>query len=389
MNNRVLLVTSSFSAVDINDIRFIPDLSRSLAESFEVFVLAPPDGKSKLFEEWERVKIYRHRVTPIGDFGLCYGDGILPNIQKNLFRVFLIPFYLISQVFSIAYLVKKFDIKVIYANWLVPAGFSAVLFKTLFKRDLKILCTLRGSDMNLFLDPFSLLVKKFTLGGIDVLTAVSKQLSDKAHSLGYKKEIMILPTGVNTNEFFPVGNKTINNHKIIYVGRLIRSKGLELLVKAFALCLKKCPDASLTIIGEGDLSWDIKEQIKKLGISDAVTLVGEVKNSDLPKYYRDSDLFCLPSLTEGFSVSVSEAFSCGLPAVTNNIPVFKELESAYGILKSLNVENIEEFGETLAGVLLDTNFLLSVGKKVREYALKNLNRANTVQKYKIILKSLL
>lgn len=92
----------------------------------------------------------------------------------------------------------------------------------------------------------------------------------------------------------------------IYVGRFIHCKNLENLVAAF----EKFPDCTLTMVGYGELEAKLRAVSPK-----NVKFTGGVENARLPDYYRQNDVFILPSFSEPWGLVVEEALNNGLPVI--------------------------------------------------------------------------
>ncbi len=90
-------------------------------------------------------------------------------------------------------------------------------------------------------------------------------------------------------------------------------KRFSLLLRAFALLAPRFPDWTLTLCGGGRDAGRYTKLIARLGIRDRVELPGMA--DDMPRWYRESDLFCIPSRYEGFGLVTAEAGGFGLPAV--------------------------------------------------------------------------
>jgi glycosyltransferase involved in cell wall biosynthesis len=100
---------------------------------------------------------------------------------------------------------------------------------------------------------------------------------------------------------------------LLSVGRLSYQKNYESLVRAFASVADDFPAWKLRIVGEGERRPEIEALVSELSLSDLVELPGPVR--DVSAEYRSSDLFCLPSLWEGFPNTLAEAMAHGLPCV--------------------------------------------------------------------------
>ena len=116
----------------------------------------------------------------------------------------------------------------------------------------------------------------------------------------------------------------------MFVGSLILVKDPITLVKAIDKIIETQNNIHLEIVGKGELYNEIKCLIDKLGISNNVKLVGQLKWTDLILHYNASDLFVLPSLGEGCPLVLLEAMAFGLPVLTSNIATCSEVISDAG-----------------------------------------------------------
>jgi glycogen synthase len=101
----------------------------------------------------------------------------------------------------------------------------------------------------------------------------------------------------------------------LYVGSLVRTKGVDLLLEAFAKCRAEDPALTLTIVGEGALAGGLSQRAAALGVSDAVTFTGAVPPTAASQLMLDHDLLVHPSKRETFGVVVVEALASGMPVL--------------------------------------------------------------------------
>lgn len=106
------------------------------------------------------------------------------------------------------------------------------------------------------------------------------------------------------------------NKVFISIGRQVYQKGFWHLIKAFKAVHDKVPNTRLILIGKGEQEEQIKQLIHELGISDEVLLLGYQRNPF--KYIKNSDVYVLSSLFEGFPNAMVEAMACGCPVVADD-----------------------------------------------------------------------
>lgn len=150
-------------------------------------------------------------------------------------------------------------------------------------------------------------LKRIFLSRVSKVFASGKMHKKLLDALEYRGEVAItkgvgIYNIVDTPPFAP--KSEIRN--FIYVGRFIPCKNLENLVEAF----KKFPDCTLTMVGYGELEAKLRAAAPK-----NVKFVGAVENARLPDYYRQNDVFILPSFSEPWGVVVEEALNNGLPVI--------------------------------------------------------------------------
>lgn len=115
----------------------------------------------------------------------------------------------------------------------------------------------------------------------------------------------------------------INDRHLVlaYIGRISKEKNLKILIKAFLdLEMPIRKNLKLLIVGEGEQLNELKSSVH---LSDEVLFLGH--RTDIGQILSLSDVFVLPSLTEGFPLSLLEAMSFGKAIIASNIPAIKEI----------------------------------------------------------------
>ena len=145
------------------------------------------------------------------------------------------------------------------------------------------------------------------------------------------RKVVTIPNGVDTARFAPVDQEGARAalglapaaRVVGTVGRLDPVKDQAGLVEAFAAVRREHPAARLVIAGDGPCAADLRARVERLGLGDAVALLGE--RHDIPRVLAALDVFVLPSIAEGMSNTVLEAMATGLPVVATRVGANPEL----------------------------------------------------------------
>lgn len=136
----------------------------------------------------------------------------------------------------------------------------------------------------------------------------------------------------------------------LFVGRLQQIKGLDVLLGAWSLLPNHIrSSATLLLVGDGNEHQNLADLVCSLRMKESVHIVGERRN--VRDYYWASDVFILPSRTEGLSNAMIEAMSCGLPVVASRVGGSLDLieEAKHGYL--FDSENCEDLAEKICSII--------------------------------------
>jgi glycosyltransferase involved in cell wall biosynthesis len=190
--------------------------------------------------------------------------------------------------------------------------------------------------------------------------------------------ILEIPNGVDTTVFTPrQGDSADQTPHLLFVGRLARQKGVDVLLDAIA-ALRHQP-WQLTIVGDGPERAPLARQAAQLGLAHRVHFLGWVQREDLPAVYRASDLFVFPSHDEGMPNVVLEAMASGLPIVATRVPGNDELIRDNGAL--VPPGDAPAFARALSPLLAHTDQRLKLGARGRALALAHYSWAAPAAAY--------
>ncbi|MFG6321294.1 MAG: glycosyltransferase family 4 protein [Lachnospiraceae bacterium] len=197
----------------------------------------------------------------------------------------------------------------------------------------------------------------------DGLIANSEGLCRRAQAFEDKYEITIVENGVDTEYFVPGNqNQGQKDIKILFVSRLIEGKGLQFIIpdmpkiqrEVWQKCGKK---VFLVIVGDGPYRSRLEELAAKAQAAECVRFEGRKDKEQVRQYYQNSDIFILPSLSEGMPNVVLEAMACGLPVVMTPCEGSKELVTDNGIVSGLDI-----FADVLTRMCVDEDLRQTMGK---------------------------
>ncbi len=161
------------------------------------------------------------------------------------------------------------------------------------------------------------------------LLAISGEEKEQYRSMGVPEEkIEIVSNGLSLKEFFRLPEHSSFKRKqglkadeivVLYLGRIEKLKGLDLLLKAFSLTQKIIGNLKLVIAGPDEgYSATLKELASKLGLQKHVLFTGPLYGQEKLEAYRDAAVFVLPSYYEIFGISALEACACGIPVIVSD-----------------------------------------------------------------------
>lgn len=284
---------------------FVYDLSKRLQKLWlQIIVLTPRVPWSKKYEEKDGMRIYRFPYFFRSQWETLNDWAILPNIKKNKLLLFQVPFLLLAGFFYLIKIVKNEKIDTIHSHWIIPQWFLSVLYKKLFNKNIKILCTTHGWDIFWLRWKIGTMIKKFTLKNIDKLTVVSNAIKTECVKLWIaENKIDVISMWVDTELFSPNNydenikkQYNINGKFLLFVGRLAEKKWVTYLIQAMRWIVDKYSDTKLMIIWNWPLEQELKNEVKELKLENNIIFTWGIQNNQLPKYYATADIFVWPSI---------------------------------------------------------------------------------------------
>jgi len=163
---------------------------------------------------------------------------------------------------------------------------------------------------------FGKLIERIAARLPDRIIAVSGRTASDLEGLGVKKDrIMVVPNGISVGAIggVPSGER----HDVVFAGRLIKDKHVDLLLKACEAASRSMP-LDVLIIGDGPERAPLEALAASLKMKGRITFAGAVDEDVLVSSVKAARVFVLPSTREGFSITTLEALACGVPVITVN-----------------------------------------------------------------------
>ena len=322
---RILTIATTFpQPADDRQPRFVLDLCKSVASDVQLRVIAPSAPTLKRQEAVEGVDVCRFRYFFKRMETLAYGSGIMANLRSRPLRWVLLPFFLSGMVLETVRQIRRFKPDVIHAHWWFPAGITAVLALKLMPARSALLVTCHGGDYYVIGRKFPRLMH-WVLRHASAVGVVSNAMSDDARSEGVDAgKLFLMPMGVDLSGSFSGFER--ERHGVVYVGRLVEKKGVNVLVRAWASCPRSVRSIGLSIFGSGGQEDFLRSLVNELGVSDSIRFCGPIGHEVLPGTLRAARLLVFPSVVaddndqEGLGLVTIEALGCGCPVLASDIP---------------------------------------------------------------------
>jgi glycosyltransferase involved in cell wall biosynthesis len=305
------------------------------------------DGWQKELDVINGVNVYRVRVPGVKYAGIVAGVGRMVTRSLKLDQ--------------------QNDYDIIHSH-IFPAMFCGALSK----RNKKLVITLQGGDIgeykesSRFIRMMEMPFIFWSLRKADLVHCVSTHIAEAAGRLGAGR-LVVVPNGVDTSIFRPLDRYQLRkklgyNPKgkiVVSTSRLTPKNGLDYLIKAIA----PLGEVKLVIIGEGEQRKQLESLIQSLELKNRVSLLGARPHQELPQYLAIADVFCRPSVNEGFGISFIESMACRIPTIGTAVggitDIIKNGENGILVLP----ENAKTLSRAIKRIIEDERLARQIAEK--------------------------
>lgn len=250
--------------------------------------------------------LFQYERDGVHVFELSLPIGVYRRALPVLQRLLLIPVRKMLKSFG------KPDI--VHAHFYSIAAIASILKR---KFCIPFVVTEHSSKLNRNLLEISRLDARIAANAYqkaDRVVVVSKALAANLKQ-NFGVEGQIIPNIVDVSNFQYVERQKKDGFKFISVGNLIKIKGFDLLIRAFAEAFKDDKTVKLSIVGDGPERKALQDAVNQYGIGDQITFLRTIGREKVKQIYYDSDAFVLSSRSETFGVVFIEAMATGLPVI--------------------------------------------------------------------------
>ena len=311
---------------------FMHDLAKTCLSFARVVVHCPHAPGLPLHEVIEGVEVRRFTYAKERKQTLAYRGDMHKQVKKSIGKAFLFYSFLRKWKKATRKLVQEINPDIVHAHWLIPGGY--VTRKALGKEP-ALFISMHGTDV-------------FLIEKMRIAQRLAKKAIHSAHDLHFVSEELlsiiercygktrgrdfVLPMVFGLEKFSQLDSEPHETKRILFVGRLMKVKGVDVLIKAFSKFLKHDSFASYTldIVGDGPEFDSLQRLSRREQIEQNITFHGSKDRSEIGDFYNNADVFVLPSKTtalgekEGLGLVVLEAMMSGVPVIGTNCGGIKE-----------------------------------------------------------------
>ena len=260
-------------------------------------------------------------------FVISYHQAELKNARVTVIRheqnPYLVPAAYIGETLRIRKEIHRIQPDLVHLHYVSIDGFAPALFK-----HVPLMASVWGSDIfyDLRVNRKFRMVIKYILRKADLVTATSRFLAEETERhLPPGKTVRVVPFGVDTEFFRPIGRKKKNRSiQLCYMKGLEHHYGPQILISVMPKILEKFPQTRLLMAGGGSQELSLKHFANELGLSGSIRFTGPLSPESVRDALSESDIFVMPTLArEAFGVAALEAQAMGVPVAasrTGGIP---------------------------------------------------------------------
>jgi len=379
---------------------FIEEIAAGLAaRGHETHVVLPRHRDLRHGELERGVHLYPYSYAPVRALNVWgYAESLAAdvNLRSRVYAAAMLA--LPASMMAVKRVVRRQSCDLVHAHWVIPNGPPAALAAAACHRPLAI--SLHGSDIYLP-ERHSWLrgITSWAFRKAAVITACSSDLARRAEALGAPADrIVVIPYGADPVLFHPAeaGERQRVRAEwkagegealVLAIGRLVRKKGLDQLIRAMPGILRDAGAVRLVIAGDGDLRSELSALASELGVEKQVVFAGAVGRERLPSLLRCCDVLAVPSMhdeqgnVDGLPNVVLEGMASGAAIVASNVVGIPQVITSgeHGLL--VPEQDPAALTATIVRLLKEPGLRVRLGQAARRRVEESLNWSSVARQF--------
>lgn len=201
-----------------------------------------------------------------------------------------------------------------------------------------------------------------------VIHTVSNASKDDLIKFGARpSKIQVIPNGLDIKNYYRNSVTQIEYHNfILFIGRLVFYKNLDVVITSFVDIVRKFPSSKLVVVGDGPMLTKWQKMVSDLGLNKRIIFVGRVSEDKKIELLTKCSALVLPSFVEGFGLVILESFAMEKPVLVANVKPLSEIISNGVDGFTLPLDNPNRWAEKISYLLANKEICMRMGKEGRK-----------------------
>src|SRR6266566_959112 len=312
--------------------------------------------------------------------------AIMPNLRAHPWRVLEVPPLVLAFLVAALRQVRRERPDVVHAHWVVPGGFIARVLLALTR--VPYVVTAHGADAYMLRTRTALRLKRAVLRGAAATVPVSAAIGTELAKLGPVSPPV--PMGVDIARIAgEVGPRKPERGRVLFVGRLVEKKGVDVLLRAAA----RVPAAFVAIVGDGPSRRALEALAAELRITDRVEFLGARPRQGVMDEMARAALVAVPSQVgaggdqDGVPVVLGEAMAAGVPIIASDLGGVGEYVSDGDNARVVKSGSVDELAEAIAELIEHPDDADKLASRASDRLAGTLGLAHIADRYLSVLRS--
>jgi glycosyltransferase involved in cell wall biosynthesis len=302
---RVLVVASSFPLhPDDGGPRSALDLCAALQRHVDVTALAPSQPGALARERWGELEVRRFSYFRLrAQQRIAYGAGLRETLSGSACAQLQIPWFVAAEARAVRALARERGCELVHSLGLVPQGLAVAWARGRDRRFAHV-ATLHGSDAY-FLPrvPAARRIARWIRARVDAVLAPAEPVRECFDRvLGAPSHARVVHPGVDTALYrkavSPRAESPFPGGFVLFAGRLVAQKGLDVLLRALPRVRERHPELGLVVLGDGPLADPLRSLARELGLEPWVRFAGAVDRAQVAAHLQACRVACAPSIVD-------------------------------------------------------------------------------------------